>query len=148
MYKWDDDHYWHSTVSICDRWVILLLFHWLLYTYDNKDRLQKVTLLKNDNPIFFEEYTYNDQGLPIEVYIFNSGLYTVNIAPYSKQKLDQQGNTIEEIGLTPKGEVTKTRYYEYTYDQQGNWIQCKLFLDGKTPKPTVIAKRIITYYNE
>lgn len=41
------------------------------------------------------------------------------------------------------------RYYEYEYDQFNNWIKCTAYLRGvKTPKPSLVIEREITYYED
>lgn len=41
------------------------------------------------------------------------------------------------------------RFYEYEYDQYNNWIKCTAYLRGvKTPKPSLVIEREITYYED
>ncbi len=41
------------------------------------------------------------------------------------------------------------RYYEYEYDKYNNWTKCTAYLRGvKTPKPSVVIEREITYYED
>ncbi|RZK06354.1 MAG: hypothetical protein EOO46_15295 [Flavobacterium sp.] len=41
------------------------------------------------------------------------------------------------------------RYYEYEYDRYNNWIKCRAYLRGvKTPKPSIVIDREITYYED
>lgn len=64
-------------------------------------------------------------------------------------KLNDKGDAIEEHSTTREKDSTKTQNLTYkydSYDDKGNWTQRTTSNDKG--KPTVIVKRIFTYYKD
>ena len=64
-------------------------------------------------------------------------------------KLNDKGDAMEEHSTTREKDSTKTQNLTYKYDgydDKGNWTQRTTYNDKE--KPTVIVKRILTYYKD
>jgi len=122
------------------------------YSYDEKDRLIKVILFSCNTIIFEEDYTYAFDGYISEVYSHFSGLSGY---PSTRMKAyyNKNGDIIHMHFITIDNEIwlgdeAANRYYEYEYDSYGNWIKCRLYLEGKKEgEPSTIAVRKIEYYD-
>ena len=122
------------------------------FSYDEKGRLKNFSFYVNNRLATSETYTYDKKkGYISEIKRFiisrltNHGYETDN----SVEKYDENGH-LTQATLYPDmpDKPVKTRYYEYTLDAHKNWVECRMYLEGRTEKPTLIAKRIIEYYDE
>ena len=120
------------------------------FSYDEKGRLKNFSFYVNNRLATSETYTYDKKkGYISEIKRFiisrltNHGYETDN----SVEKYDENGH-LTQATLYPDmpDKPVKTRYYEYTLDAHKNWVECRMYLEGRTEKPTLIAKRIIEYY--
>lgn len=101
-------------------------------------------------PYYF--YTRNDGG----------NYYYTDI--HSKIHYNAYGNIVKREFLSDRSKAVNARkdpyeewwrnpfaprYYEYEYDKYNNWTKCTAYLRGiKTPKPSVVIEREITYYED
>ena len=120
------------------------------FQYDEQGRLKNVSAYQKKQLIFSETYTYAPQGYISEVKRFIISDLTHHWFPADNviEKYDENGHLTEAQELTDKGAVTKTRYYEYTLDTHKNWVECRMYLEGRTQEPTLTARRIIEYYKD
>ena len=120
------------------------------FEYDKESRLKKVSTYQEERLIFSETYTYAPEGYISEVRRFIRSGETLDWFPADNviEKYDENGHLTEAQELTDKGAVTKTRYYEYTLDTHKNWVECRMYLEGRTQEPTLTARRIIEYYKD
>ncbi|MCH2215925.1 MAG: hypothetical protein MK086_12205, partial [Flavobacteriales bacterium] len=123
------------------------------FEYDELNRLVKATIFRNESVKWKEEYYYKDSlDWPYEVDRY------YNVSPDNKRYFSKYKRTwYNEFGDPIKSENYKsidmirvrTRFYEYIYDDQNNWIQCDMYLEGdveKTEEPTITHYRKIKYY--
>jgi hypothetical protein len=123
------------------------------FEYDELNRLVKATIFRNGSVKWKEEYYYKDSlDWPYEVDRY------YNVSPDNKRYFSKYKRTwYNEFGDPIKSENYKsidmirvrTRFYEYIYDDQNNWIQCDMYLEGdveKTEEPTITHYRKIKYY--
>ncbi|RYJ42456.1 hypothetical protein [Flavobacterium beibuense] len=123
------------------------------FQYDDKGRLKEVSFFVNDTLVFNEKYSYDESGN----FITKVDRYLKHIIKYYTQwpaeKMTASYNSkgdITELIFYPDGneeQQVNNRYYEYEYDDHENWIKCKLYLEGNKNEPTLVAERIIEYYN-
>ncbi|WP_179007936.1 hypothetical protein [Winogradskyella forsetii] len=122
------------------------------YTYNNKDLLSTVKLYYDDQVFFSEEYTYNNNGQLTKMRrIKMSDFMSINknIKPHKELFFNDKGDVSKIIAYSDDFKIPFATYlYVYKdYDAYGNWLYCELYLDGEIKKtPTMIAKRIIEYY--
>ncbi|WP_306350756.1 hypothetical protein [Flavobacterium sp. '19STA2R22 D10 B1'] len=121
------------------------------YKYDSQNRLIQITYVVNDKKKFEEIYTYDSKENyinQVERYVSNGGTYRNFPAEQMIGKYNRYGDITEQVFTTPglRNKPAINRYYEYEYDAQHNWITCKLYLEGHKNDPTLIATRIIKYY--
>ncbi|WP_306350754.1 hypothetical protein [Flavobacterium sp. '19STA2R22 D10 B1'] len=121
------------------------------YKYDSQNRLIQITYLINGKKEFEEKYTYDSKENyinQVERYIMEGGNYRAFPAEQMIGKYNRYGDITEQVFTTPglRNKPAINRYYEYEYDAQHNWITCKLYLEGHKNDPTLIATRIIKYY--
>ncbi|MBW2963119.1 hypothetical protein [Mesonia aestuariivivens] len=126
-----------------------IIYH---YQYDDQKRITQVKLLVNGDKKWQEDYFYEDKSdkpYKLDKYIDKQRTYgqyfTENITEYYNEK----GDIIKSVNFNPSGEVIRTRFYEYEYDPNGNWIKCDMYLEGypeKTEQPTIEVKRKYEYY--
>ena len=122
------------------------------FEYDDRNRMINFSFFADDKLALEEKYTYH----PEEGYIVRVDRFKLAAATGGRSKsnntiliYDKFGHPIDEILVsTNKNMLTINRYYEYTYDKHNNWIECRMFLEGKTDEPTGVIKRIIEYYDE
>lgn len=123
------------------------------FEYDDLKRLTKATIYRNESVKWEEKYFYkNSLEWPYQVDRF------YNVSPENKRYFSKYKRTwYNEFGDPIKSENYKsidmtrvrTRFYEYIYDDQNNWIQCDMYLEGeveKTEEPTITHYRKIKYY--
>ena len=133
----------------------------IIFDYDAKDRLIKYTVftIKDDvrEEIGSVKYSYNERNgfveteslfkkYPDEYYLSNVHNYTRN---YNKQgdliaSLLQIESKDEE--LVRVKQLYLDKYYEYTYDQNDNWIECKIRVNSPESEVSAIMKRKIEYF--
>lgn len=132
------------------------------YTYDDKNRLVKVSLyVKNQFLCFEEKYYYRDDNTveKLERFILSQKSSNPYDVKNTTEYYNGQGDVTQSILYnSPEDnyinkryptDVSTTFYYDYQYDSHGNWIECKMYLEGeRTDKPSVIATRKIEYYND
>lgn len=101
---------------------------------------------------------------PKYFYKRNFGGNTAYTDIHSKFYYDAYGNIIKREFLSDRSKEANAkkdpyeeswrnpyapRYYEYDYDQYNNWVKCRAYLRGvKTPKPSLVIEREITYYED
>ena len=121
------------------------------FQYDEENRLKNVSLYVNNKLAFSETYEYAREGYISEVKRFIISKLTNGWFPGDNviEKYDENGNITETQILSENGkEIVKTRYYEYTLDAHKNWVECRMYLEGRTQEPTLTARRIIEYYDK
>lgn len=106
----------------------------VVYSYDAKDG-------------FVESETIY-QKYPDEYYLSNVHYH---ILEYNKQgdliaKLLQVEPKDEQ--LVRKKQLFLDKYYEYNYDENGNWIKCKIRVNNPTSEISAIMERKIEYFQE
>jgi len=126
-----------------------IIYH---YQYDEQKRITQVQLMVNGDKKWQEDYFYEDKSdkpYKLDKYIDKQRTYgkyfTENITEYYNEK----GDIIKSVNFNPSGEVIRTRFYEYEYDPNGNWIKCDMYLEGypeKTEQPTIEVTRAYEYY--
>ena len=121
------------------------------YQYTPTGQLAKKSFYIDDNKALEEVYTYNEQGVleKIDRFKLKNNPFKKNHTDNMTEYYDQWGNITQSINIGDDGEVVRTRYYDYEYDAQHNWVTCYLYLDGiKDDTPTITAKRRIEYYTD
>jgi hypothetical protein len=123
------------------------------FSYDNSDRIDTVSIFVNEKLEWQESYFYSDSSkTPDRVDRFYSS-HEREPYYYSMHKSEwynEFGDPIKSENYNDNKKLIRTRYYDYVYDDQNNWIQCDMYLEGgvdKTLKPTLIMYREITYYD-
>lgn len=113
-----------------------------------------------------EDYLLYKEEILDSIYFYewnNGGSYEY-IDIHSKIHYNAYGNIVKREFLSDRSKAVNARkdpyeewwrnpfaprYYEYEYDKYNNWTKCTAYLRGvKTPKPSVVIEREITYYED
>lgn len=117
----------------------------LFYDYNRNDNIIKRKHMSSSDGSSLNcnegvtTYKLNEDGNIIETYHSKHG---DNDFYKTKIKYDKNGNKILRYNLRGK-EKCNTLKREYTYDNHGNWLTCKEYLDGKYKR---LIRREIKYY--
>lgn len=123
------------------------------YVYDEGDRITKALISENGRVIWQEEYEYeSDSRRPTILYRHVHSARTsisTYYSDYSTEWFNEKGDITKSENYSRDKELLRTCFFEYEYDEVGNWIRCDMYLEGgdqKTEKPTLRAHREIIYY--
>lgn len=122
------------------------------YLYDNQNRITEVKLLVNESRLWQENYFYRpneERPFKLDRFIQSEGTYGWFLTDNATEWYNEFGDITKAIDFDDSGNAIRTRFYDYKYDNQNNWIECSMYLEGKserTEKPTIVAHRTITYY--
>lgn len=122
------------------------------FLYDDSKRITGVKLLVDKKTFWKENYIYkNDEQRPYKLkrYIESKRTFGKFYSDHSIEWYNEFGDITKAIDFDDSGNAIRTRFYDYKYDNQNNWIECSMYLEGKperTEKPTIVAHRTITYY--
>jgi len=148
------------------------------YNAKNKVKELKIssTGTKSPEPILNKKYKYEYH--PTENYLISKEIVLDSIYFYkyhdggsteytdihSKIHYNEHGDIIKREFLSERSQIINARkdpyeewwrnpfaprFYEYEYDKHNNWIKCTAYLRGvKTPKPSLVIEREITYYED
>ncbi|MCT4624105.1 MAG: hypothetical protein N4A46_10825 [Schleiferiaceae bacterium] len=132
------------------------------FKYDAKNDLQSLKVLDLEGKETSSMHWYrNEKGNVIGKTVYNGGYRTDSLF----FKLDPSGNRIKSIGENKTslqtfdshdnvilkvdeetdGNVTRKTSYTYFYDEQGNWVEKKVYNGKNLIRQT---KRVITYLND
>ncbi len=94
----------------------------------NKDRIEKINVLRNDTLYWYSDFQYQDNGDIVQTW---TNLQDNQFTNWKKlYKLDKKGNLLKWILVNPDGETTHTS--EYTRDEDGKTKTKKQFnAEGK-----------------
>ncbi|WP_430408566.1 hypothetical protein [Kordia sp.] len=122
------------------------------FTYDDRGNMKNFTFYVKNEPFKKETYTYNDKDILVSLERYVQADKTVGSFDnyYKREFFDNYGNIIKSVTSREESfSKPKIRLYQYKYDQYNNWTECNMYLDGEIKEvPTIIAKRIITYYED
>jgi len=126
-----------------------------IFTYDDNDQLLDYTLITKNRPLYRETYTYDEQG-HIQTKDRYWPRWGAERFPYwhinDRFYYNKQGFISKKQGLDKEDKsVLYTLNFEYTYDDKGNWIERRAYLEGDTlmdGAPLLTTERIIEYYKE
>jgi len=122
------------------------------FIYDDQGNLVSYTLYSGFIA-YKEEYTYKDGVLIIKdrywprPFIDNIPFMKLHERFYYNKK----SVIVSKEGINNDGSIDYKLNFTYEYDEKGNWIERKSYIEGDTimgTDPFVITKRIIEYYNE
>lgn len=122
------------------------------YKYDDQNRIIEVKLLVNESRLWQENYFYRqneERPFKLDRFIQSEGTYGWFLTDNATEWYNEFGDITKAIDFDDSGNDIRTRFYDYKYDEQNNWIECSMYLEGnavKTEKPTIVAHRTITYY--
>lgn len=123
------------------------------YGYDEQDRITKAHISENGRVIWQEEYEYvGNSRRPIKLNRFVQSARTsisTFYSDYSTEWFNDKGDITKSENYNREKELVRTCFYEYEYDEVGNWTRCDMYLEGgdqKTEKPTIRVNREIIYY--
>ncbi len=122
------------------------------YKYDNEQRIIEVELLVNESKIWQENYFYNnneERPFKLDRYIQSEETSGWFLTDNATEWYNEFGDITKAVDFDDSGNDIRTRFYDYKYDNQNNWTECSMYLEGsaeKTEKPTIVAHRTITYY--
>lgn len=135
----------------------------ILFDYDLKGRLIKYTVFSFKNDVKEEigsvKYAYNIQYGFAETesifYKYPDQYYLSNVHNYT-HKYNKQGDLIASLlHVDPKDEMLVRheqlyldKFYEYTYDQNDNWIECRIRVNNRESEVSAIMERKIEYYTD
>jgi hypothetical protein len=115
---------------------------------DRENRIEYRHYFSNSNEISCEWiFIYDSKGNIIRENIFEYDDSDGRIYYHAKIKYKHHydnGNRIE-ITYYIKEDDTCVKYYEYKYDDKGNWTERKYYNEGET-EPPYITERTIEYY--
>lgn len=125
--------------------------------YDSEGNLvERKTYTYADHVDQIEANTYNAEGVLVEKYIdtYENNEYgrTTEISKYRADgrlawklsfKYDIHGNLIETKDYFDDGSFYAKTKYKYEFDETGNWIEKRAYINGKLDE---IVVRLIEYY--
>lgn len=146
-----------TTIGLCDD------AH-LSYKYDDKDRVIETSLNCGTTVVQKDEYIYH----PDKNYVATIKRFIIDpsMAGYYKQNTllhyNEHGDMIEINHINnPRESWDKqpeytttwdggplTMKYDYDYDSHNNWIKCRMYLQENKEEPTIIAERVIEYFDK
>ena len=146
-----------TTIGLCDD------AH-LSYKYDDKDRVIETSLNCGTTVVQKDEYIYH----PEKNYVATIKRFIIDpsMAGYYKQHTvlhyNEHGDMIEINHINnpreswdKQPEYTTTwdggpleMTYDYDYDSHNNWIKCRMYLQENKEEPTIIAERVIEYFDK
>jgi len=120
------------------------------YVYNKKNQLIKITVYKNKEFLYQESFMIENDKL-IEMEKLVESKYTHNEFDTNKTvyKYDDSGNVtnLTYYDNNVGEEVITSIKFEYTFDNNKNWILCKMYLNEKSETPDAIAERKVEYFN-
>lgn len=145
-----------TTIGLCDD------AH-LSYKYDDKDRVIETSLNCGTTVVQKDEYIYHPEKnyvVTIKRFIIDpsmAGYYKQNtVLHYNEHgdmiEINHINNPRESWDKQPEYTTTwdggpLTMKYDYEYDRHNNWIKCRMYLEENKDEPTIIAERVIEYYD-
>ena len=145
-----------TTIGLCDD------AH-LSYKYDDKDRVIDTSLNCGTTVVQKDEYIYHPEKnyvATIRRFIIDpsmAGYYKQNtVLHYNEHgdmiEINHINNPRESWDKQPEYTTTwdggpLTMKYEYDYDLHNNWIKCRMYLEEDKTAPTIIAERVIEYFD-
>jgi hypothetical protein len=145
-----------TTIGLCDD------AH-LSYIYDEKDRVIETSLNCGTTIVQKDEYIYHPEKnyvSTIKRFIIDpsmAGYYKANtVLHYNEQadliEINHINSPRESWDKQPEYTTTwdggpLTMKYEYDYDLHNNWIKCRMYLEEDKSSPTIIAERVIEYFD-
>ena len=124
------------------------------YQYDNQNRETLAALVVNGDTLWREQYLYKGTSwhpYKLNRFVIAARTYYKQLTNHVQEWYNQYGDITKSENYDDNGKLVKTRFYDYTYDPHHNWTQCRMYLEGgpeRTPKPTIVANRKITYWGE
>mgnify|MGYP006902064622 CR=1 FL=1 len=124
------------------------------YEYDSLSRLTKSQLFENGQLLWSEQYEYSGNStVPYKLirFVIAGRTFGKQITNDTEEYYNKHGDIIKSENYDSEGKRVRTRFYDYSYDEHFNWIQCDMYLEGgeeRTEKPTIIIYREIEYYTE
>jgi len=124
------------------------------FDYDSLNRINKATLLIKDGKLWEEEYSYKGNSYApykVDRFIVSGYTYRKFLTDNEIEWYNSYGDPTRTENYDDQGNLVKTRFYDYVYDDHNNWIQCDMYLEGgeeRTEKPTIIIYRDFEYYTE
>lgn len=124
------------------------------YEYDKSDRITVSRLIEDGEIIWQEEYHYMAESLrPISLDRFIVSARTGNrmFSDYSHEEFNEHGDITKSEYFDDDKKLIRTRYYDYEYDEEGNWTKCEMYLYGdkeRTEMPTITVLRELDYFKE
>lgn len=136
----------------------------LAYEYDDKDRVISTTLACGDVVKQRDDYSYHPEKNYVQTIkrylkpVGTSGYYTNNtLLTYNEHEdliaVKFINNPKEYWDPTPERTTTwdggpLEMTYDYDYDSHNNWIKCRMYLQENKEEPTIIAERVIEYFDK
>jgi len=96
-------------------------------TYNKNGVSKRKNIFKNDNNGNIIEEKWSDTG--------NTNKYSYN----------KKGNQISFVRYDSFGDIINSEYFEYEYDERGNWIK-KINFEGENREVKDVTNRTIKYY--
>lgn len=140
-----------------------VMLHWMdisinsevryTFAYDAHDRMQEIRLYEDNRVIWRETYSYPDtltrRPDQLDRFIVASRTFAKHLTNNATEWYNPHGDIVKSVNYNNEGETVRTRFYEYNYDEQYNWVQCRMYLEGDPQKgevPTLVVNREITYF--
>lgn len=133
----------------------------IAFEYDKQNRLIKYSIFDIDKKeeIGSVVYSYNPKYGYVEsetIYQKYSGEYYLSNVHYRTLKYNKQGDLIANLlQVEPKDEqlvrikqLYLDKFYEYSYDKNDNWIECKIRVNNPSSEVSAIMERKIEYFKE
>jgi len=122
------------------------------FQYDSLKRINKAWVRIPEGKLWEEQYSYinkNRSPSKIDRFIVSGFSYGQFFTDNECEWYNHHGDPIRTENYDDQGNLVKTRFYDYVYDDHNNWIQCDMYLEGgptKTSLPTIRLHRDIQYY--
>ena len=120
------------------------------YTYDEKDRINKISFFVDNQLYQKETYTFQYEGWVSQREKFIPGpSFLPGVRWRIIQEFNEYGDIVKARSYDRNETLYNERFYEYEYDEYNNWIKCLIHLENEiTDPPTAVAERILEYYEE
>lgn len=133
----------------------------ITFEYDKQNRLIKYSVFDIDKKeeIGYVAYSYDPKYEFVEsetIYQKYSGEYYLSNVHYYTLKYNKQGDLIANLlqvelkdeQLVRKEQLYLDKFYEYNYDENDNWTECKIRVNNPTSEISAIMNRKIEYFKE
>jgi len=124
------------------------------YEYDKSDRIIVSRLVEDGEIIWQEEYHYKAESLrpaSLDRFIVSARTGRRMFSDYSHEDFNEHGDIIKSEYFDKERKLVRTRFYDYEYDEVGNWTQCEMYLYGgkeRTEEPTITILRELDYFEK